>query len=144
MSAVFALWAKSKPPHALWRHLLDVGAVASEIVRLYGPVEGFDDRLVALLAALHDIGKADPLFQFQVDDPALIDPLRAEGLDAEGQAGTSYRHETRSSEWLMGWLPNRAGWSKPPVRQLRRVLQAHHGSFQSQLSGDGHFRQKER
>ncbi len=79
MNPVLKLWAKSEPPHPLWCHLIDVGAVAEAMwdhvftkstKRRLRKTLGLDHESIARgwivwLAALHDIGKATPEFQHQ-------------------------------------------------------------------------------
>lgn len=127
------LWAKSRPAHRLWRHLLDVGAVARALAPIFGPVDGFTDDLVAFLAAIHDIGKCDPRFQFQPSATAeVLAPLSAVGLAPyrdPGTEGVRFPHELCSSIWLRDWLSERAKWSRRTVNNLRRVPLGHHGNF---------------
>ncbi|GIW07772.1 MAG: CRISPR-associated helicase/endonuclease Cas3 [Dehalococcoidia bacterium] len=132
-----ALWAKSRPAHLLWRHLLDVGAVARALAPVFRPVDGFPDELVAFLAAIHDIGKCDPRFQFQpTATDEVLAPLSAVGLEPyrdPGAEGVRFPHEVCSSIWLRDWLSTRAKWSRRTVNHLRRVPLGHHGNFHDSL-----------
>lgn len=108
-----ALWAKSAPYHLLWRHLLDVGAVARALLRQFGPIDGIGDELAAFIAAIHDIGKADPRFQFQPNAPERVHaPLQAASLEPywdpdPSAARKRFPHELCSSLWLRHWLEHR-------------------------------------
>jgi CRISPR-associated endonuclease/helicase Cas3 len=132
-----ALWAKSRPAHLLWRHLLDVGAVARALAPIFGPIDGISNDFAAFLAAIHDIGKCDPRFQFQpTATEEVLASLAAAGLEPyrdPGAEGVRFPHELCSSIWLRDWLPKRATWNKRTVLHLRRVPLGHHGSFQESL-----------
>ncbi len=64
-SGALALWAKSNPRHPLWKHLLDSAAVS---LALPSPAidNGWQPLAIAFVVGLHDIGKADATFQYQV------------------------------------------------------------------------------
>ena len=64
-SPAILLWAKSDPRHPLWKHLIDTSAVSLALPCL---INGIDSTSTALLVGLHDIGKADPVFQHRVLD----------------------------------------------------------------------------
>lgn len=128
------LWAKSKPPYALWRHLLDAAALAYELIpRITRP---FDWPLewVAAIVGLHDIGKADPCFQWKVPElcagfAAGPPGLAAKPLDDEIRG---FRHEYRSKLIIRAALDARSGDLQDPVQQeLRRAVarsaSMHHG-----------------
>ncbi len=120
------LWAKSAPHHPLWCHLLDVAAVCEALLPRFGPVDPIPDRWVAYLAALHDIGKADPLFQGKA--PELTAPLIEAGIwvgDLNRCAG--FRHEARSAEWIQEHLRAR-GWGDSAL-VVSRAIRGHHGDF---------------
>ena len=73
------LWAKSEPFHPLWCHLFDVAAVAQSLVRRFGGISQLPDSFVALVAGLHDLGKADAWFQNKA--PELDGSLRERGIE---------------------------------------------------------------
>jgi len=52
------LWAKSKPRHALWKHLLDAAAVSLALSHSMAAF-GWNPAQTALIVGLHDIGKVD-------------------------------------------------------------------------------------
>ena len=144
-SPLYRLWAKRDPKgkpkaktcayHALIYHLLDVAAVAgcmwddvfgagqkAWLTAMSGLDEKATRRLLALLAGLHDIGKATPDFQKKVNDlyEALGDDLH------ECPNGTF--HGTLSAVILRQWLLDK-GISKLQANQLAAVIGGHHGSW---------------
>lgn len=135
------VWAKSEPFRSVLDHCLDVGAVAKAL--LCTPrFKGHADRLVrgtgasdpaeiaawaCYLAAIHDIGKCDPDFQGKV--PALAEDLASLGLPLRSVPTPGFRHEARSSEWLIDELIDSAGWAKPPARTVAACVRGHHGRF---------------
>ena len=90
-----ALWAKSQPPHPLWKHLLDAAAVS---LALRSPLarQGWGAEQVALIVGLHDIGKADAGFQHQV--PEFSESLTLAGFPAIADARC--RHERLSARFV--------------------------------------------
>ncbi len=126
------LWAKSEPFHPLWCHLLDVAAVCEGLVPRFGGVQPLPVAWVALLTALHDIGKADPWFQNKDDD--LAAGLRVQGLDLPLHTGLEderrkFRHEARSAEWILDWLVAKQSWGKRAARVASDAVRGHHGDF---------------
>ncbi len=128
-------WAKSDPHHALWRHLLDVAAVCAALLRRFGPIESIPDKWVTYIAAMHDIGKADP--EFQNKDVDLANALRASGVELPAER-TAFRHEARSAEWIVPQLQV-LGWSRYACRVVSMATRAHHGDFRAGLHGAGTY-----
>lgn len=126
------LWAKSKPIHLLWRHTLDVAAVAEALWPRFGKLEDMPCAWAAYLCALHDVGKADPWFQNK-DEP-LAAGLNAIGfdlpprLDESPQAQRKFRHEARSSGWIDAHLKGRHGWGRA-AGVVVTAIRGHHGDF---------------
>ena len=154
------LWAKverkTKPPkvHRLIYHLLDVAQVASTLWQcgLNGPVRrqvaewlglGSDvdsaGRLVAFWAALHDLGKASPIFQkHPFHSPALQQALTADLQAANFKfyatgGKVMSRHETIST-WALSQqgqtgLLVETGLSPRIAARVATVLGGHHGAW---------------
>lgn len=127
-----SLWAKSSPYHPLWCHCLDVGAVARALVPRFGPLDRLPQGWIEWLCATHDVGKADP--HFQNKDAVLAQGLRDRGLQipvwdaAEIEAKRLFRHEKRSSEWLLSDLKKR-GWHKHSAPVAAHAIAGHHGEW---------------
>ncbi len=127
------LWAKSDPPHPLWKHLLDVGAVTRALWPRFGPLQEMPIEWACALNALHDIGKADPWFQNKDEEEA--DKLRPLGLELPERLNTTpdcqrlFRHEARSHEWLVKYLTAQHGWSKAAAKVVTMAISGHHGTF---------------
>jgi CRISPR-associated endonuclease/helicase Cas3 len=130
-----ALWAKSDPYHPLWCHLLDVAAVCGALLHRFGPVASIPDRWIMYLAAMHDIGKADPEFQNKDDEQA--ERLRALGLELPEER-TRFRHEARSADWITPHLHHQQ-WTRDACRIVSMATRAHHGDFRAGLHGEGTF-----
>lgn len=136
--AARSLWAKSDPRHELWRHLLDIAAVARALIPRFWPDSPIPVGWLCFLIALHDIGKADPLFQskaLEAVDQAVSRAGLLEGVDPEMVRG--FRHEARSAEWLIPYLGKR-GWSPEVVRVVAAVIRGHHGNFRPKERPDEH------
>ncbi|MCW3094561.1 MAG: cas3 [Chthonomonadaceae bacterium] len=136
------LWAKSKPYpndsasyHALWRHLLDVAAVCGALLRRFGPVGNLPDIWVMYLAAMHDIGKADP--QFQNKDDRLAALLSERGFTLHDEK-TAFRHEARSAEWIRPHLAQHS-WNRHASRVVSEAICGHHGDFHAADHNDDRF-----
>ena len=139
------LWAKREPRgrkaktrdyHALIYHLLDVAAVAygmwddvlgagqkAWLVEMLGLDETAARGMMALLAGLHDIGKATPAFQKKVPD--LYAKL---GNDLHDDPTYADDHGTFSAVILRRWFIDK-GLGKQPANQLAAVIGGHHGSW---------------
>ncbi|MEW6533420.1 MAG: CRISPR-associated helicase Cas3' [Thermodesulfobacteriota bacterium] len=115
------LWAKSKPRHPLWKHLLDASAVS---LALSPPVIsfGWNPEVSALLVGLHDIGKADSCFQHQVPD--FSDELVKAGYPVTGDARC--RHERISSRFMKNMLVTE-GLDSFVADAISRSVLVHHG-----------------
>ncbi len=140
---MYRLWAKHDPrdkkvkTHLLIYHLLDVAAVACGLwddglgagqkVWLMGML-GLDETaargMMALLAGLHDIGKATPAFQKKVPDlyARLDDDLHERIL------GALPAHGILSAVILCRWFIDK-GIGKRQASQLAAVIGGHHGSW---------------
>lgn len=115
------LWAKSKPPHPLWKHLLDAAAVS---LALPAPAIcfGWGAEATALLVALHDIGKADSCFQYQIPD--FSQELSKAGYPITGDARC--RHERISARFIKKQLIN-DGLNSFAADAVSRTVVVHHG-----------------
>ena len=144
-SPLYLLWAKRDPKgkpkaktrayHALIYHLLDVAAAAycmwddvlgagqkDWLMEMIGLDEAAAREMLALLAGLHDIGKATPAFQRKAAD--LYDAL---GDDWHERLDDTL-HGTLSAVILRQWLIDQ-GLDKQPAAQLAAVIGGHHGSW---------------
>lgn len=115
------LWAKSKPRHPLWKHLLDTAAVSLALPPL-ALVKGWEAAHIAFLAGLHDIGKADSRFQFQI--PQFVNELIAAGYPATADARC--RHERISAKFIKKMLEDE-GLSPNVADTISRAVVVHHG-----------------
>ncbi len=115
------LWAKSDPRHPLWKHLLDA-ASASLAMRNPLAQDGWSAEQLALFVGLHDVGKADPCFQHQVE--AFADELEGAGFCKTGDARC--RHERLSARYLRGKLKTE-GIDDSCASAIARAVVAHHG-----------------
>jgi len=115
------LWAKSKPWHPLWKHLIDVAAVS---VTLPNPLRrwNFSADQVALIAGLHDIGKSDAAFQYQA--PEFGDRLCKQGFLPTEDARC--RHERLSAQFIRSKLKE-ANTTDRGADTIGRAVLAHHG-----------------
>lgn len=117
------LWAKSKPRHSLWRHVLDVAAVA-----LMLPFPKLDKawtgEIVAFFAGCHDIGKAD--FYFQSLAPEIFKELSFEEGWKTGDAPC--RHERLSAQFLKKWLIEKQV-DEYTADSISRSIVSHHGRW---------------
>ncbi|HEX6937947.1 MAG TPA: CRISPR-associated helicase Cas3' [Longimicrobiales bacterium] len=128
------LWAKSRPRYELWRHLLDTAAVAYELVPRLLPTPDWPLEWIAALVGLHDVGKADPLFQWKV--PELCVDLAAafsgdERRPPDGEV-LKFRHEFRSRQILSSQLAARSRnpgdlLEEEARKAVARAAAMHHG-----------------
>ena len=131
---VRALWAKSEPFHPLWCHLIDVAVVARAVAKRFGGVPNLPDSWVALVAGLHDLGKADAWFQNK--SPELASQLERQGVDLPNREASvtdhqrRFRHEARSADWVQEWLLETAGWGCLAAPPVAMAIRGHHGDFQ--------------
>lgn len=139
LSAMGVLWGKSNAagrPMLLLQHLLDSAAVgeliwdrflAPGVRRRIDAVCGGRGRLfVALLCALHDVGKASPAFQ--VKDPLLAGRVRAAGLmwPELGRSGLAWHHTVAGAVIVRRTLP-RFGCSREVIDWVWPLVAGHHG-----------------
>ncbi len=143
-SFLYRLWAKREPRgrpettscHLLIYHLLDVAAVAAamwDLVLGTGQRSWLENTLgleaestrrqLAMLAGLHDIGKATPAFQKKAPD--LYAALRDAGLH---ERSDDTPHGTLSAVILSRWLAEK-DLNKIQASQLAAVIGGHHGDW---------------
>lgn len=126
--------------HPLYCHLLDVGAVAVKlwedavepsvrcrVARLLGVDEATAGRWMALLASLHDLGKAGPIFQARWDQAK--DRLQRAGLRFLPVA-LSVDHGTVTAPVVLEHL-ERHGFERSFALLLATAVAGHHGAFPS-------------
>ncbi|GMV90134.1 MAG: CRISPR-associated helicase/endonuclease Cas3 [Chthonomonas sp.] len=136
MEAWRELWAKSEPRHPLWRHQLDTAAVSLE---LRNPLlhEGWSAEQLALVVALHDIGKADASFQHQTGGSLSEDLQRAGfGLTSDSKC----RHERLSARFLRGAF--KSADQEQDADTIARCVLAHHGYWCEGARGVGNAYEK--
>ena len=114
-----SLWAKSgqdgAPGYPLLPHLLDVGAVARELLEVVPcPVElPCSAEWVAALVGFHDLGKASPGFQQKLGGPG-------------GAVGAPDRHDASTVPLLTQQLVRR-GLDRSAAWTVANAVGAHHG-----------------
>lgn len=136
------LWGKADPaigpePHPVALHMLDVAAVAHELIDGALPQALTDDLLspcggmsvtakeVAFIVACHDLGKLTPGFQAKV--PTLRARIELTGADFPADAETNHAYATAM---LGPSLLGDAGIDLETARYTIAVVAAHHGAFQ--------------
>lgn len=119
------LWAKSAPEgevsgYPLLQHLLDVAAVARELMEMVTcPVPlPCSSSWVAALVGFHDLGKASPGFQKKLASPAVT----------AGTAGAPERHDASTVPLLMRQLTRR-NLDQASALLLANAVAAHHGNL---------------
>lgn len=139
-SRLSLLWAKYDAKtgdwHRLIYHLIDVAAVAecmwdralggrqrAWLERTLGLEAEAARKQMALLAGLHDIGKASPSFQRKAPD--LYDALREAGLH---ERSDDRPHGLLSAVILRRWLLDK-GIAAGPASRLSAVIGGHHGDW---------------
>ncbi len=115
------LWAKSNPRHPLWKHMLDVAAVSMALPILENSF-GWKSLEIAFLAGLHDIGKADSVFQHQIPD--FSTELTDNGYQKTGDVRC--RHECISARFINKRLIAE-GIDGYAADSISRAVAAHHG-----------------
>ena len=136
--AARAIWAKSADPsgHGLLAHMLDVSAVAEQLLALESPqtlawaadVFGLPShaaaRWLATMVGLHDLGKAIPGFQAKWPQGREADI--AAGLSFHGAELAQDQHDLASAVELKRLL---APWSGSAQRAaaIAGAVAAHHG-----------------
>lgn len=138
ISALWAKWDRERDVyHGLLYHLLDVAAVAEalwhEVLgrrdrRLIAGLFGAQDeeaakRALSFAAALHDIGKASPVFQKKA--PKRWDELRELGYHPA--PGASAYHGTVSGAIIQDAMAEYCGISATSARSLAIAIAGHHG-----------------
>jgi CRISPR-associated endonuclease Cas3-HD len=85
--------------------------------------------LLGLLAGCHDLGKASPAFQVQVE--WLADRVAAAGFSLEGANVERQRapHALVSAAALVHLLRDRYDWSSEAARRVATIVGGHHGRF---------------
>lgn len=125
----------------LWRHLADSRAIARLLWDYWIPRQAqaivakdlpldFEDasKLVAWLAATHDVGKATPAFACQVE--SLAENMRRSGLEMPPYKRMTDRrlapHGLAGQVLLREWLTER-GWPRSAALSFSIVAGGHHG-----------------
>ena len=152
---LLACWAKldtdSRPPgyHPLLWHMTDVAMVARELWQsVLSPAQrnmlcealGLEDcrdaagLWCAFLAGLHDLGKASPAFQMQVEGVRVevVARLQRNGLRIPVQHRSSHAsasHGTVTAATLPDILASSFDLPKPLARWLGAIVGGHHGTF---------------
>jgi CRISPR-associated endonuclease/helicase Cas3 len=116
------------------RICLAQGTSASALLKRYGLADPDNLRWVALLAALHDLGKASPAFQLHPSfSPAELDVVRERlakaGLWMPRVRDSDTPHGTITATVLPEILVDRYGFSPEAAEIFSRAAGAHHGVF---------------
>jgi CRISPR-associated endonuclease/helicase Cas3 len=147
------LWGKSKgledpnKPYPLVWHLADTVALVlalwdgyvspgqrTVIANGLDTTEDHARQLVAFWAGLHDVGKATPPFQSQVEKP--FDRLRSTGRYADRIPDARLPHNRASQIVAVNMLANigyaTRPWKASPAYRCAQILGGHHGRFASE------------
>ncbi|MHB1712909.1 MAG: CRISPR-associated helicase Cas3', partial [Acidimicrobiales bacterium] len=144
-SATALLWAKTGPEdawHSLGGHLVDATMTAAKLwdewlaprtrAWLAVPFSG-DERLgrafLAWLAGCHDLGKASPAFQIQVE--RLAAPLRTAGFNLPDALPNraAAPHALVSAAIIGALIHDEFGWPVRATTGVAAILGGHHGTF---------------
>lgn len=130
---LLSLWAKSNRDnpqnyYPLIYHMLDVGATAEKLYPMFAPFDHITLKQAAYIAAIHDLGKADPCFQSKV--PELAQRVRESGIQFDDNT-KSFRHEARSADWI-----KEQPWAGDHKGIVSRSVRAHHGNYRACCEND--------
>jgi CRISPR-associated endonuclease/helicase Cas3 len=138
--ALPVLWGKSDAEgkvHLLIAHLLDAAAVGERLWDTYlAPVTrarldacfgGRGRQLLALLCALHDVGKATPAFQDK--EPTLAKRVREAGLTWDDKLSGDARqwHHASAGAWIIRDFLKKTGWPDDAINFVWPMIAGHHG-----------------
>lgn len=162
MRNILKLWGKKKLQdevviyHPLLFHLIDVGNVVYHLVAHIFPEavinylklpfdKSFDKeggaRLAAFLAALHDIGKASPVFQSKDKNSTL--ELKEMGFNFDLPAGSPAIYHGHISAWyLENYFYQEWDWEIDQAISLSVTLGGHHGFWFTAGEIRKHYREK--
>lgn len=116
------LWAKSSPRHPLWKHMFDAAALSLALPPLH-PDAGLSAAEVAFFVGLHDVGKANPVFQHKARE--LSDEIQAAGYPVTADA--DLRHERFSWAFVQQLLGGRM--NRRHVDAIALAIAAHHSHW---------------
>ena len=123
----------------LYLHMSDTAAIARLVWRSWLPIStrrflstqiGGDqeeaETLLCWLGAIHDLGKASPVFALQV--PELASRMSDCGLVLPQNAPLRIPHSVVSHLLLRNWLMNMHGWQRKTAESYCVVPGGHHGT----------------
>jgi len=142
--ATALLWAKTGPEdawHSLGGHLVDAAMTAAKLwdewmaprtqAWLAAPFgdEELGRAFLAWLAGCHDLGKASPAFQIQVE--RLADPLRIAGFNLPAALPNRKLapHALVSAAIIGALVHDEFGWPVRATTGVAAILGGHHGTF---------------